>query len=252
MGLMDDKMKERFRKARENQGSAQPEAKELDVDEYYRLRAKMLGVLMRDARLNAARTEADCANIFGINVETFQAWEFGDISPSMPQLEVLAFYLGVPISHFWGQSTLQDEYADRHAAESEYVNLRNRMLGVMLRQAREEANLTIAQLAEDASLPIEKVQQYETGEVPIPMHELTVMARSVNKTMSYFMNSTGTIGELLATREEWKHFSELPEDIRAFAANPVNIGFIEIAIMLSQMPTDKLRRVGSSIVDITM
>ena len=57
---------------------------------------------------------------------------------------------------------------------------------------------------------------------------------------------------LLEMREAWKHFANLPEDVRAFASNPVNIGFIHIALMLSQMPTDRLRQVGASIVDITM
>jgi transcriptional regulator with XRE-family HTH domain len=188
----------------------------------------------------------------GVAAETFQGWEYGEGVPSLPQLEILAFYLGVPVSHFWSQNTLREEYEGERRSEKDYMQLRTRMVGVLLRQAREEAGMTVEELAEDARLAAEDIKQYEMGDKTIPMHELTVMARSVNKTMDYFLDSSGMIGELLATREEWKHFSELPDDVRAFAANPVNIGFIEIAIMLSQMPTEKLRRVGSSIVDITM
>ena len=29
-------------------------------------------------------------------------------------------------------------------------------------------------------------------------------------------------------REKWKHFNTLPEELREFAANPQNIGFIEV------------------------
>jgi hypothetical protein len=101
-------------------------------------------------------------------------------------------------------------------------------------------------------MPQETIQQYEMGEKPIPLHELTALARGVKKTMPYFLDSSGTIGELLAIREQWKHFSELSEEEREFAANPINKGFIRIAIMFSKMPTDQLREVGSSIVDITM
>jgi hypothetical protein len=57
---------------------------------------------------------------------------------------------------------------------------------------------------------------------------------------------------LLTMREEWQHFSQLPEDIRKFAADPLNLGFLEIAIMFREMPTDKLRRVAESMLDITM
>ena len=101
-------------------------------------------------------------------------------------------------------------------------------------------------------LTVEQIQQYESGDIAIPMHELSVLANAVDKRMEYFLESSGHIGELLAMREEWKHFAELPDDIREFAANPLNIGFIEIAVMLSQMPAEKLRSVGRSIIDITL
>ena len=242
----------RFKQANAQQDPAQGD-QTLDIEAFYRLRAKMLGVLIRDARLNAARTIEDSASIIGVPVETYQAWEYGDGDvPSLPQLELLAFYFGVPVSHFWSDNTLREEYGEDRRSEQEYIKLRQRMVGAMLQQAREEAGLSVEEAAKDAGIAPETLKSYEMGDAPIPMHELTTLARSVKKTMSYFLESSGKIGELLATREEWKHFSELPDDIRAFAANPVNVGFIEIAIMLSQMPTDKLRRVGSSIVDITM
>jgi hypothetical protein len=83
------------------------------------------------------------------------------------------------------------------------------------------------------------------------MHELSVISGIVKKNTNHFLESSGHIGELLAIREEWKHFNELPEEKRQFAANPRNVGFIEIAIMLSKMPVDNLREVGASILDIT-
>ena len=60
------------------------------------------------------------------------------------------------------------------------------------------------------------------------------------------------VRDFLALREEWQHFAEMPEELRRFAANPLHVGFIEIAMQLSQMPTDRLRRVGESILNITM
>jgi hypothetical protein len=79
-----------------------------------------------------------------------------------------------------------------------------------------------------------------------------VLANAVQKNLNYFLESSSQLGELLALREMWKHFTELPEDIRAFAANPLNVGFVEIAMMLAQMPTERLRRVGESVLNITM
>lgn len=225
--------------------------KSYDVSESFKLRGKMLGVLLRDARVAAARSIEDCARLLRLEPAVVEAWEYGDAVPSLPQLEMLAYYLDVPISHFWGMETLESNRRSQVDVQEEYMNLRHRMVGALLRQAREEANMTVETLADAAHLSSQNLHYYEYGELPIPMHELSVLAGLVNRNVSYFLESSGQIGELLANRENWKHFNDLPDDLRAFAANPLNIGFIEIALAFSQMPNDKLKRIAVSMLDIT-
>lgn len=239
-------------KARKGADDGSAEDKPYDFAESYRIRAKMLGVLMRDARENAARTVEDCARLLNVTPELIMQWEFGDQVPSLPQLELLAYYLDVPVSHFWGTETLKPSVGDDGNLQPEYISLRNRMVGGMLRQAREEAGLSLEQLAELSGIDAARIGQYESGELAPPVHELSVLASGVDKNLNEFQESTGQIGELLAMREAWQHFANLPDDVREFAANPVNIGFIHIAVMLSKMPSDRLRQVGASILDITM
>lgn len=243
----------RFKKLKEGQEAEMAPPKPVDFAESYRIRGKMVGVLMRDARVNAGRSIEDCAQMLKVAPEQIEAWEFGDSVPSLPQLELLAYFLGVPVSHFWGSETLeasQDKYVE---AQTEYLALRNRMVGALLRQARQDANLSVEELSQASGLPIEQINSYELGEIPLPMHELTVLANAVKKNIKYFLESSSHVGEWLEIREEWKHFADLPEDVRRFAANPRNLGFINIAFMLSQMPTDKLREIGESMLnDITM
>jgi transcriptional regulator with XRE-family HTH domain len=240
----------RFKKANKEQDA--PQQKPMDFAESYRLRARMVGVLIRDARQSSNRTLEETARLLHVSPQQVEAWEFGDSVPSLPQLELLANYLGVPISHFWGMETISDSRANRTDPQQEYLALRDRMIGALLRQAREDGNLSLEQVSEASSIPAEQIERYELGEVPLPIHELTVLANAVNRNVSYFLESSSYIGQLLATREAWKHFADLPDEVRQFAANPVNIGFIEIAIMLSKMPTDQLRRVGESMLEITM
>jgi transcriptional regulator with XRE-family HTH domain len=223
-----------------------------DYEESYRLRGKMIGVLVRDARIAAARSFEECANLLRVTPQEVEAWEYGELVPSLPQLELLAYYLGVPVSHFWSTNTLEAKQGRHVDVQTEYVALRNRMVGALLRQAREEAALTVEALSEATNIAVGQIQIYESGETAIPMHELTVLASNVKKNMSYFLESSGHFGSLLASREDWKHFADLPEDLRRFASNPLNIGFIEIALAFSQMSPDKLRRVGESVLNITM
>jgi len=224
----------------------------IDYEESYRVRARMVGVLLRDARADAQRSIEECASLLHVEPELVEMWEYGDATPSLPQLEILAYYLDVPVSHFWSATTLQSEKAERTHAQTEYLALRDRMIGVLLRQAREDAGLSLEALSERSGLPTEAIARYELGEQPLPLNMLTVLANCVNKNMSYFLESSSHIGEWLTLREAANRLVELPEDVRRFVTNPLNRGFIEIAMMFSQMPTDKLRKIGENFLDITM
>jgi transcriptional regulator with XRE-family HTH domain len=234
------------------QGQQQETQSEFDPAESYRLRAKMVGVLIRDARLSAARTTQECGRLLGLPTETIEAWEFGDDTPDLPQLEMLAYYLDVPISHFWGQKTMNLDRGETHRVQREYMALRQRVIGGLLRQAREEAALSQQQVAEAAFISIQQLESYELGTEAIPMSQLTVLSNAVNRNMDYFIDGSSYIGDLLKIREEWKKFTDLDEEIREFAANPLNVNFIKIAIMYSRMPTNELRKVAESLLDITM
>ena len=223
-----------------------------DFEESYRVRAHMVGVLLRDARISAQRSVEDCAALLHVEPEMVEMWEYGDETPALPQLEILAYYLDVPVSHFWSATTLQSEKAERTHAQSEYLALRDRMIGVLLRQARENAEMSLEALGELSGLSAEAIARYELGEQSLPLNVLTVLANGVNKNISYFLESSSHIGEWLALREAANRMAELPDELRRFVTNPLNRGFIEIAMMFSQMPTDKLRKIGENFLDITM
>lgn len=241
----------RFKQARQAAAPAQDD-KPYDHAESYRLRAKILGLLIRDARISAARTQDDCARLLNTTPEQIEAWEVGDSTPDLAQLELLAFYLDVPISHFWGMDALNHDPTQKLRMQDEYMALRHRMIGALLQNARETAGLTRADVAQQANLDEETLSRYELGEQPIPMHELVVLSSVVKRNMSYFVETSGYVGELLKLREQFKHFTELDEDIRDFAANPLNLGFIKIAMMFGHMPADQLRKVAEGLLEISM
>lgn len=246
-----DEIAARMKKVREQK--TQPEVPQtFDFDESYRLRGKMLGVLIRDARVNAARTVDECAHLLQLAPDVVESWEYGDDVPALPQLELLAFFLNVPISHFWGQQALAAEEHDPLSIQNEYVALRQRMVGALLRSGREALELSVADISEASGLSAQLIEQYELGEVPIPMNHLQELAFILRKGMDYFLESSSTIGELLRIREEWKQFSAMDEELRKFASNPLNLGFLRIALMFSKMPTEELRKVAEGMLEITM
>ena len=175
------------------------------------LRAKALGVLIRDARLARRLSLKECAQALGVRPATFRAYEEGRRSPSLPELEVLAFFLDVPLEHFWTKETLSDTPAPAVSFDLSLVlNLRQRMIGAMLRQERTNAGLSLKSLAEQSGIPLSRLKSYELGERPIPLAELEVLLQIVDTPIEHFFDDSGPIGRWMAEKKEIQRFLELP------------------------------------------
>lgn len=239
----------RFKKHRGEFG-ATPER---NHEEIRLLRARILGVLIRDARLSYGSSAAEVAEKLRVPPQTVESWELGDGSPSLPQLEMLAFHLGIPISHFWSAKTFAAEDADAAPIPTEeYNQLRDRVIGVRIAVARQESGKTPEALATEAGMTADRLNAYEQGLAAVPFPELTSLAAALRHPVSYFLEGTGQVGRWLALQEEYARFSGLPDELRAFVAQPVNQPFIEIAMKLARMPLQDLRLVGEKILDITL
>ena len=104
-----------------------------------KLRAKKLGILMRDARLSAGKTMKECGTAIGVSGSTISSYEKGASSPSLPELEQLAFFLKVPISKFWADSIISAEEDATDPLDLEYaLAMRDRQVGEILQNAREK------------------------------------------------------------------------------------------------------------------
>ncbi|MFP3854559.1 MAG: helix-turn-helix domain-containing protein, partial [Anaerolineales bacterium] len=55
------------------------------------LRTKMLGALVREARMEAGKSIRDSAEMLGISPSTFSSYEHGRQGISLPELEILCF-----------------------------------------------------------------------------------------------------------------------------------------------------------------
>jgi transcriptional regulator with XRE-family HTH domain len=223
-----------------------------DFEELHLVRARILGVLIRDARLSAEQSLEQCASQIGITAQALEEWELGKAMPSLPQLELLAYQLGVPISHFWGTEVTLRQEQHRPVDAQEYVLLRSRVIGTLLRALRQQRNLTPDQLATAAGISVSNINAYELGQRPIPTPVLISLAGACGVNLSYFLENGNRIGTFLILQEDLKHFSELPQDVRHFVSAPVNQPYIELAMKLAQMGTDQLRGVAEAILEITL
>lgn len=214
------------------------------------LRNRMIGVLVQDARIKAGRTKRECAELLGIPVDTVTAYEEGRKPVSLPELEVLAYFLDVPVSHFWSYDPkLLSEQSPPPVQE--ILALRHRIVGALLQKARQEAGKSRKDLAQLLGCPVSRITAYEYGERPIPLAELEVLARALNRSLDYFLDQAGPIGAWEEEQRALRAFRQLPPEIRQFVSKPINRSYLEVAMKLAEMPACALRQIAEGLLEIT-
>ncbi|NDJ53761.1 MAG: helix-turn-helix domain-containing protein [Chloroflexi bacterium] len=225
-----------------------------NLHELLQIKNRIMGVLLRDAREHAGYTYEQAAGTLGLTPEDYYRFELGQVSPTLPQLEVLSYAFNVPISHFWGGETLDETRPDpRSLAQRlpELLMLRTRMIGVRLRQLREYANLTLEEVSERTGFPVQGLAAVESGVASPPIAELEMLVRGVNARLEDLIDGSGRVGNWIQLQEEYDRFAELPADLRTFVVNPTNRSYIELAMRLSHMEVNQLRTIAESILEIT-
>jgi transcriptional regulator with XRE-family HTH domain len=218
------------------------------MDEKDVTRAKILGVLIQDARRHTGRAAEDCAAMLNISPEQFAEVEAGARVLSLPDLEALAIFLKVPMAHFWGGKVLHEQSPRDY---SQIILLRQRIVGALLRQARIESGRSVDDVAQHLAVAPELVQRYEMGEEPIPYFQLESAARYLGQTIDHFSDSQGPLVRHEAEQRVYRRFEQMPLEMKTFVTEPINQSYIETAMRLSEMDVHKLRSIAEGLLDIT-
>ena len=217
------------------------------------VRSRKLGVLMRDARLAARKTIQECSQAVGVTGGILRAYEEGRRSPSLPELELLAYFLNVPLRNFWSKEAHSDD-----APLTETLNLpvlvgiRQRLIGAMLRQEREKASISLRQLSDQSGLTTARLRAYELGTRPVPLPELEALLALVGGQVESLFDQSGPVGQWQMRQKAIQDFLQLPAELQEFVCKPVNRPYIDLAQKLSNMSTDKLRALAEDLLDITL
>ncbi len=217
------------------------------------IRTKKLGVLIRDARLFARRTPQETALAMGISRGILKAYEEGRRAPSLPELEVLVYYLKLPISHFWGRDVISDDGPSTLALDlPRLMPVRQRLVGALLRQERNRANMSLKDVSYSTGLSTVRLKAFELGERPIPLPELEIILGAFGTRVEEFFDKSGPVGKWMTDQKSIGKFLELPEEMQNFVCQAVNIPYLELAMKLSEMSKGRLRSVAEGLLDITL
>ena len=106
---------------------------------------KKLGIVLKNAREIRKRTIQECATVIGVNDQQFMEFESGTSSPSLPQLEVLAFYLDLPIQHFFNSILEKDAPVFDDAMElNQFFSVRQKVIATRLKSRTAGRQIALA------------------------------------------------------------------------------------------------------------
>ena len=216
------------------------------------IREKKLGLLIRDARMAERRSIKECADAIGVKPGLFRAYEEGRRAPSLPELEALVYYLKLPISQFWGREIRSDSSSIESLDTVRLIALRQRMIGALLRQERNNVNMSIRHLAIETGIKQARLNSYELGEHAIPVPELESILSVLGSPIETFFDQNGPVGQWMTSQRAMQKFLELPDEMQNFVCQPVNRPYLELAMKLSDMSREKLRSVAEGLLDITL
>ncbi len=215
------------------------------------LRNKILGVLIRDARLAAGKSEQTCADFLGVSVSDLIGIEHGERSISLPELEAFAYLVGVPLEYLLG-----DQLIDRQAPPAlpfdELVALRHRVVGVLLQQARQTTGRTVAECAVQVGVPESRIKAYEQGQEPMPLAELEALSEFLQEPLETFVDQDfNPLNRPVEEKPAAESYDQLPDELRGFVLDPLNVNYLRTAYRLSQTSAVQLRGLAEALLEIT-
>jgi transcriptional regulator with XRE-family HTH domain len=224
----------------------------MDNQTLIKLRTKKLAILMLNARQVSKRSQEECADFLGIPLEQYQAYENGLQAPSLPELESFAFFLDIPLNHFWGKEALAVNKEDE--AKSTFKSLRqlrNRIINARIGLEKTQADLSNEGLAEKTGIASDTLNKYEKDNQPIPLPQLEILAQTLGIPIEIFFDQKGPAGQKRTDQEQLKALKEMPEELQRFICQPVNRPYIELAHRLQGLSVEKLRSIAEGLLEIT-
>lgn len=223
----------------------------MSVAERLLLRNKILGAMVRDARTAAGLSQRECAALLGLHQGDFSDIEHGDRPLSLPELEAFAYLAELPVEHFFGEELLVPD-EERVAPVHELLALRDRVIGVLLQQARLSSGLTQDECGQLINTPDSRIAEYEHGHTAMPLAELEILAGELGIPLTDFVDSEhNPLTKRARQSDADKRLQHLPEDLLDFVVDPLNADYLRTALHLSTVPADQLRRIAEALLELT-
>jgi len=120
----------------------------------------------------------DCAKALGVSKDSYRSFEEGSKPISIPELELLAFYLGVSPTALVENEQGTTPFAKvlQEDIRPQYISIRRKMIAALISAARGKKAISLEELQQATRITTEDLDAYEQGDIPIPLTELFLIS----------------------------------------------------------------------------
>lgn len=178
---------------------------------------KKLGIVIKSAREIRKQSIEVCANAIGVEASTFLLYENGEIAPSLPELEVLAYFLEVPIQHFFNSTLEEEKIVFKNNQDlDQFLMIRSKVIATRLKSYRLKKNVSPAKMVANTSLTEDQYLLYEDGSQPIPLTNLQAFMFPLGCSMKEFLAEGGRIGAKYRAEKAQQTLEDIPSEVQKF------------------------------------
>jgi len=191
--------------------------------------------LVEKARQAADKSTRECAEALGISQKRYLQMESGQLIPSLPEVEILAYFFNFPLFELLSEE--DHNFPPAHVdfgQMQQLVQLRQRILSATLQLTRSEKKIGLKDLSAQTGIPIAKIKRYELTAQPIPLNDLCAICKSLEISLNDLLDQSSFAAERQKWLEEITGYESLPLEIRNFVIDPANQVFINLAKRLKE------------------
>ena len=191
----------------------------------------------------------DCAKLIGISQGSYLAFENGEQHLSLPDLEILALYFGLPLEAFF-----KDQYKRLYQLtllqdniRPQYQLLRQKVIRTQLSLERQAAGFSLEELEEATGIPQEDLRNYEEESTPIPIDRLQKICQQLGKHLDNFFPDDRQLSETLHLQPaafEREDAVEALED-----EDGLDESFVQILSRLKEIPKSEQAEIARDILN---
>ena len=193
------------------------------------------------ARQKTGITIKEIASLLGISEKRIRRFENGSLIPSLPEVELLGFLIGVPLHSLTEQ---EDAVSIPKRSEPRKVQLlkqvRDKVIGTSIQLRRQAMKMNLKELSNQTQIPISRLKRYELGEVSIPLNELDFLCTALQLDYSTLIDQQSPVGIWHNEQKRIYGFLQLPQEMQDFLVNKENLAFLESAMRIKQTGIDNL------------